>query len=538
MEDEDEGCKRATTKKANLHNYRNVPHEQGYSIILKNLPRHATIEMVQKNFKRFGAIRPGGINITTPKHGSFSIGIIEYESHQSVQAALEEYQRSDRPLDIQRRGDKKKYYLSEAMVMMDRGSPLFSVLFSHLQQTDKYLAMDICSCKRLMPVLRSVAVDFVQQVLLKGSKSVQLSTDEQAVLDSLDLSFTDMPMRLESLHDFLKNRSLEKVEVHLQNMVLAATPRGCLGFQGILGHIIKNHLTGLSWNGQFELGDIVVCNGDEFIITKTPQRFELVEDIPEETAKAFQADLTQICNCLTYYFSIDGMMPPYFPELFSMLLNIPEYACVSKTMLEIVYEFITHNPATKPPIAVANLFSGIHGGCGAYDDDDTTQFFRTVLQDAEVGWIDDVEEYGNKVLNGVLRYEEERRKKLARHGQIEEIETLPMVSYCDSLESFVQFVRHVFQHGTNKTKEYNSHRWIIKADGSSEPLEKFEPRLQQVRSLDELIMMIAISLGKHVLKVIYELLMNFAMKGMIESVWKDYKRSSYQKSVDDDGCDQ
>jgi hypothetical protein len=37
--------------------------ELGYSIFVKNLPYNATIEMVEQEFRKFGAIKPGGIQV-------------------------------------------------------------------------------------------------------------------------------------------------------------------------------------------------------------------------------------------------------------------------------------------------------------------------------------------------------------------------------------------------------------------------------------------------------------------------------------------
>ncbi|KAG2551247.1 hypothetical protein PVAP13_9KG385500 [Panicum virgatum] len=63
--------------------------EQGYSIFVKNLPFNSNVEIVEEEFKKFGAIKPGGIQVRHNKHDRFVFGFVEYESQQSMQAAIE-----------------------------------------------------------------------------------------------------------------------------------------------------------------------------------------------------------------------------------------------------------------------------------------------------------------------------------------------------------------------------------------------------------------------------------------------------------------
>ena len=48
--------------------------EQGYSIFVKNLPYHANIEMVEEEFKKFGTIKPGGVQVRHNKVTTFRFG--------------------------------------------------------------------------------------------------------------------------------------------------------------------------------------------------------------------------------------------------------------------------------------------------------------------------------------------------------------------------------------------------------------------------------------------------------------------------------
>jgi hypothetical protein len=91
------------------------PAEQGYSIFVKSLPFNSTVEMVEEEFQKFGAIKPGGIQVRNNKVCSSSwfwiqssscavcltfvllllqidqycFGFVEFESQQSMQAAIQ-----------------------------------------------------------------------------------------------------------------------------------------------------------------------------------------------------------------------------------------------------------------------------------------------------------------------------------------------------------------------------------------------------------------------------------------------------------------
>ncbi|KAG8097446.1 hypothetical protein GUJ93_ZPchr0013g36038 [Zizania palustris] len=63
--------------------------EQGYSVFVKSLPYNVTVQMVEEEFKKFGAIKPSGIQVRNNKIDRFCFGFIEFESQQSMQAAIE-----------------------------------------------------------------------------------------------------------------------------------------------------------------------------------------------------------------------------------------------------------------------------------------------------------------------------------------------------------------------------------------------------------------------------------------------------------------
>ncbi|XP_078440972.1 nuclear transport factor 2-like [Wolffia australiana] len=59
------------------------------SIYVKNLPLNATPAQLEEEFKRFGVIKPGGVQVRSNKLQGFCFGFVEYESASSVQVAIE-----------------------------------------------------------------------------------------------------------------------------------------------------------------------------------------------------------------------------------------------------------------------------------------------------------------------------------------------------------------------------------------------------------------------------------------------------------------
>ncbi|KAK7256104.1 hypothetical protein RIF29_29538 [Crotalaria pallida] len=60
---------------------------EGYSIYIKGLSLNATPAIVENEFKKFGPIKSGGIQVRTQK--GFSFGFVEFEEASAVQSALE-----------------------------------------------------------------------------------------------------------------------------------------------------------------------------------------------------------------------------------------------------------------------------------------------------------------------------------------------------------------------------------------------------------------------------------------------------------------
>ncbi|XP_062211549.1 nuclear transport factor 2-like isoform X2 [Phragmites australis] len=63
-------------------------NERGYSVFLKNLPFYSNIQIVEEEFKKFGAIKSGGVQVRHNKIDRFCFGFVEFESQQSMQEAI------------------------------------------------------------------------------------------------------------------------------------------------------------------------------------------------------------------------------------------------------------------------------------------------------------------------------------------------------------------------------------------------------------------------------------------------------------------
>ncbi|XP_031489958.1 nuclear transport factor 2-like isoform X2 [Nymphaea colorata] len=61
----------------------------GRSIYIRNLPMNATVVHLEDEFKKFGVIKPGGIQVRSNKQQGFCYGFVEFENSSAVQDALE-----------------------------------------------------------------------------------------------------------------------------------------------------------------------------------------------------------------------------------------------------------------------------------------------------------------------------------------------------------------------------------------------------------------------------------------------------------------
>ncbi|XP_072955654.1 nuclear transport factor 2 isoform X1 [Typha angustifolia] len=65
------------------------PEADGHSIYVKNLPLNAIPAQLEEEFKRFGTIKPDGIQVRSHKLQGFCFGFVEFEEASAVQSAIE-----------------------------------------------------------------------------------------------------------------------------------------------------------------------------------------------------------------------------------------------------------------------------------------------------------------------------------------------------------------------------------------------------------------------------------------------------------------
>ncbi|KAJ6807950.1 ras GTPase-activating protein-binding protein 1-like [Iris pallida] len=61
----------------------------GYSVYIKGLPLNATAAQLEEEFKKFGTIKPDGIQVRSNKLQGFCFGFVEFEVPGAVQSAIE-----------------------------------------------------------------------------------------------------------------------------------------------------------------------------------------------------------------------------------------------------------------------------------------------------------------------------------------------------------------------------------------------------------------------------------------------------------------
>ncbi|KAI3676354.1 hypothetical protein L1987_85960 [Smallanthus sonchifolius] len=77
---------------SNVDAVENGIHEDeadGYSIYIKGLPMNATPALLEDEFKKFGPIRPNGIQVRSNRLQGFCFGFVEFEVPDAVQKAIE-----------------------------------------------------------------------------------------------------------------------------------------------------------------------------------------------------------------------------------------------------------------------------------------------------------------------------------------------------------------------------------------------------------------------------------------------------------------
>ncbi|KAL0350791.1 UNVERIFIED_CONTAM: Nuclear transport factor 2, partial [Sesamum radiatum] len=61
---------------------------EGHSIYIRNLPLNATVSQLEAEFKKFGTIKPNGVQVRSNKQQGFCFGFVEFQEFSSMQSAI------------------------------------------------------------------------------------------------------------------------------------------------------------------------------------------------------------------------------------------------------------------------------------------------------------------------------------------------------------------------------------------------------------------------------------------------------------------
>ncbi|CAA6662940.1 unnamed protein product [Spirodela intermedia] len=62
----------------------NSQEEEGHAVYARNLPLNATPAQVEEEFKKFGTIKPGGVQVRNHRQYGYCFGFVEFESESSI----------------------------------------------------------------------------------------------------------------------------------------------------------------------------------------------------------------------------------------------------------------------------------------------------------------------------------------------------------------------------------------------------------------------------------------------------------------------
>lgn len=274
---------------------------------------------------------------------------------------------------------------------------------------------------------------------------------------------------------------------HKRNTIYIPTPDYTLMLQGIIWFILMKHKSGFSWNGGFSINDIEVINGNIFIITKPPKKFTILEKLIEAMEKDFlrYAELFLKHRIMMVLSSahhkahqVNGQYHvPYLTEFYELFTNMRIYSTFwsNDDLAESFRDFIRHHPFLKPPLGIAHFLSGIYSACRSHDLRDPDAHFKDIISGFEQDWAGHLDS-NNSMVDAVFKFrlgktEESRLGKTEAVRQEESKGIIPGEEqpWPQNLEAMVEFIRHLFNHGPDYSKEKGNLRLVHGQDGKIVP---------------------------------------------------------------------
>ncbi|CAL4964625.1 unnamed protein product [Urochloa decumbens] len=290
-------------------------------------------------------------------------------------------------------GDTSPFYQCELVIVCERGSGSreLNIHYSHLLRFSKKVAMDVCNRYESLTVnLKETAIWFAQKLLsLKELKITDTGKTRMMQLastkldTSLELKFLQMPKLHQLLKDCLKPPLTEKMNVfgRRERAIRTSLPEKCAMVQKLLEDMTSKHRVGLSWNGDFDTGDVDVYD-DRVLIAKEPKSFPLQPKISPLMVAAMRNDFWRIAVSVLKKFVCGKASIPYLQAFIRILSQMRRYDSwwSDNAQAEALRELIVNFPFLKPSMARSNLWSGLFCGCNSYDDGDLTSRLKEILK--------------------------------------------------------------------------------------------------------------------------------------------------------------
>lgn len=327
-------------------------------------------------------------------------------------------------------------------------------------------------------------------------------------------------------------------------MIRIPSPEKCALVQMLIADTISHHRDGLSWDGEFNLDDVVLYD-DRVFIARKPKSFRVRPNISPEMVGAMEKDFYRISCAVLCKFKRPRGRIPFLITYINLLTGVSKSypGCWSNTArAKAMRELIEHYPFLKPAMARSNLYSGIFTACRSHDEGDKTAVFKSMLHDSYSQWVGRQNLLSNRMTRRVFRHKDQiiepagdqiieptaadqtpaaaDQTPAAADQTIEPATEGPTPAgteaaretstlgyyYEENHELMFEFLRHLGHHGSGYSFEYRP------------PDERVGPRKQLLQSLDETEIAGAINVEGDVEQALALLLLNSAMEGLYDSL--------------------
>jgi len=240
------------------------------------------------------------------------------------------------------------------------------------------------------------------------------------------------------LSDALKDRPavVRKLGVlHDEVIMNALTAYGRSTFLAVLAELLNRHRKEESYNGKFQIGNIVIVNSELCWILMAPS--------PKSTHTKMKSDLGQLWTIMEQYYSNEGHLPLYFAELKDDLVNEQ----LSNVTMEWFRLHLEYHPALMPSTGRRNMIYGLNS---VIQDNKSSmdEAFRSFLEKVPFeskDWRDKVKKGQSQIMEIVYTFRPPSLKQdpLAKTGSSQD-------HFANTWEGLLGYIRNFLMHA-NKT---------------------------------------------------------------------------------------